>query len=114
MTTLRRLQDWYRTQCDGEWEHRHGITIESCDNPGWWVKIQLKGTPLEQKPFRPIERNVSLKQMQRIAAGLECDPCDRGLDWMLCHVKDQVYDGAGGPDKLDAILTVFLDWAEEI
>lgn len=114
MKNLERLQNWYTTQCDGEWEHHQGISIQSCDNPGWWVKIELAGTAVENKDFQPIEHNVSLAQMQRIADGLEGDPGDRGDDWMLCHVRDNVFDGAGGPGKLDAILGVFLDWTEEI
>lgn len=113
MSNLNRLQAWYEAQCNGTWEHHSGISIQSCDNPGWWVKIQLTGTPLSEKPFCPIEHNVSLAHMERIAAGLEGDSCDRGSDWMLCHVKDNVFDGAGGPQKLDVILAAFLDWAEE-
>jgi hypothetical protein len=34
---LRALQRWYARHCDSTWEHRYGIQIETCDNPGWWV-----------------------------------------------------------------------------
>ena len=77
------------------------------------MKIEIEGTVLEHKPFQPIEHNVSLKQMEKIAAGLESDVCDKGPDWMLCHVKEKVFEGAGGPEKLEAILAVFLNWVEE-
>ena len=45
--SLVRLQLWYSRQCDGDWEHGLGIRIESLDNPGWSVRIDLKGTNLD-------------------------------------------------------------------
>ena len=51
MSALARLQRWYAARCDGTWEHQHGISITSCDNPGWWVKIALAGTPLRGVAF---------------------------------------------------------------
>lgn len=32
--TLGRLQRWFAAHCDGSREHRYGIRIETCDNPG--------------------------------------------------------------------------------
>lgn len=113
MNELARLQKWFKSQCNGDWEHHHGISITSCDNPGWWVKIDLTGTPLESRFFAPVECNVSAAQMDRIARGLESDVVGRGSDWMLCQVKDKLFDGAGGPDKLQPILETFLNWAEK-
>ena len=112
MNEIARLQKWFKSECDGDWEHRHGISITSCDNPGWWVKIDLRNTALEARRFVPVEHNVSADQMDRIAKGLEADMGDRGSDWMLCQVKDKVFDGAGDPDKLQSILETFLKWAE--
>jgi hypothetical protein len=34
MNILAELQTWYRAQCNGEWEHVWGMTIQSTDNPG--------------------------------------------------------------------------------
>ena len=53
--SLPRLIKWFTQHCDGEWENDHGISIESCDNPGWWVKIDLKGTDLESRVFEPVK-----------------------------------------------------------
>ena len=61
MELLLKLQKWYASQCDGHWEHSSGITIESMDNPGWWVKINLKGTSLENKKFELFSKNVCQK-----------------------------------------------------
>jgi hypothetical protein len=38
------LENWYREQCDGEWEHASGIRIETLDNPGWSLVVDLTGT----------------------------------------------------------------------
>src|ERR1700682_6352449 len=47
MKELSELQDWYTAHRDGDWEHQYGVTIESLDNPGWWVRIDLQQTELE-------------------------------------------------------------------
>lgn len=33
------LEQYYKEKCDGIWEHTYGFTIETCDNPGWQMKI---------------------------------------------------------------------------
>ena len=45
------LQNWYKQQCDGCWEHLYGIEIGNLDNPGWTVKIDLSDTSYEDKDF---------------------------------------------------------------
>ena len=40
---LLRLQRWYVSRCDGEWEHGMGVRIETLDNPGWQVVIDSGG-----------------------------------------------------------------------
>ena len=45
MNSLQWLQQWYYAHCDDTWEHQHGITIQSLDNPGWLVKVDLAGKP---------------------------------------------------------------------
>jgi hypothetical protein len=43
---LARLRAWYSARCDGNWEHEHGVKIDTLDNPGWSVVIDLEGTDL--------------------------------------------------------------------
>lgn len=31
------IDSWFHSKCDGNWEHQAGITIETTDNPGWWM-----------------------------------------------------------------------------
>ena len=99
MNELNDLQDWYAAQCDGEWEHSHGVKIESCDNPGWWVKIDLKRTALEEVPFSAIQEGDS-------------HPTNPQGEWMRCYVQDHIFHGAGDPAKLQKVLHIFLDWAK--
>lgn len=44
MNDITWLEAWYQQNCDGYWEHSYGIEIETLDNPGWHVKIDLSKT----------------------------------------------------------------------
>jgi len=89
------LQGWYEAQCDGDWEHSYGITIETLDNPGWSVRINLEGTGLEDVPFTEIEIDA-----------------DQGTKhWLRCRRCGNTFVGFGSPDKLQTILDIFLMWA---
>jgi hypothetical protein len=46
MDALTWLQGWYLSQCDGDWEHGHGVDIGTLDNPGWRVEIRVAETEL--------------------------------------------------------------------
>ena len=100
MSTLSRLQAWYARQCNGDWEHHHGVSIESCDNPGWWVKISLVDTPLQGMAFTEISENIDVNRRATNSS------------WLSCRVEGTVWHGAGDAAKLDLILDAFLAWAE--
>jgi Immunity protein 53 len=100
MSTLARLQAWYMRQCNGVWEHSSGVLIESCDNPGWWVKVKLIGTPLQGRTFREISEGVNAKRFAL------------GPVWLSCRVEGDTWHGAGDETKLERILEAFLAWAE--
>jgi hypothetical protein len=98
---IERLQSWYLSNCDGDWEHEFGVEIETLDNPGWTVKIDLQNTGLEGRTFPGHSYGV----------GDAAQPKDND-NWIVCEVANGQFTGAGGPKKLDEILTVFLDWAD--
>lgn len=100
MNALARLQTWYTRQCNGEWEHSSGVVIESCDNPGWWVKINLLGTPLQAAAFTEISEGVDARCFAL------------GTHWLSCYTENGTWHGAGDETKLERILEVFLAWAE--
>ena len=91
MNNIQKLQLWYSKQCDGQWEHQYGVSIDTLDNPGWTVVIDLAGTNLQSMLMEPIveERDED--------------------EWLQCKIENGKFVGVGGPLKLDAILQVFLD-----
>jgi Immunity protein 53 len=101
MNTIQRLQEWYKRQCNGVWEHSSGIHIESCDNPGWWVKIELTGTHLETRPFAELSE------------GIDAQRFPFGPQWLSCRIEGRTWHGAGDETKLERILEEFLAWADD-
>jgi hypothetical protein len=93
------LQEWYISNCNGEWEHHHGISIESCDNPGWWVKIDLTGTELLNKQFESVIRGD-------VHGNLDPQP-----PWLHCYIEGGKWNGSGDATTLAEILEIFLKWA---
>jgi hypothetical protein len=45
------LCEWFANQCDGDWEHEFGISLETLDNPGWSLRIDLPRTALSERVF---------------------------------------------------------------
>lgn len=87
------LQSWVQKHNNGDWEHQHGVEIDTLDNPGWKVNIDLAETELSSKNFVMIDE-------------------DHGKDdWLMCRVQNGKFDGAGDTTKLQKILMVFRDWA---
>ena len=77
------------------------MKIDTLDNPGWSVTIDLDGTSLEEKKFSPV------------AYGVEKEAVERSDDWIHCYVEGKKFVARGGPHKLDEILQIFLRWKEE-
>jgi hypothetical protein len=89
-TILTRIQNWYQTNCNDDWEHSYGFSIGTVDNPGWTIKIDLSQTSLENLQF---ERNI-----------------DNGrFDWMFIKTNDKTFEAACDPTKLSEVLRIFLD-----
>jgi hypothetical protein len=93
MTSIDYLQVWYRAQCNGEWEHRYGVSIESLDNPGWGIRIDLAQTPLQDRAMEPIRQERS------------------DTDWWTCEVVHNQFIGHGDASKLAQILAAFQSWS---
>ena len=83
------LEEWCRSQCNGDWEHGDGIKIETLDNPGWSVTIDLSNmtTKLEEIPYQLFEKSKR--------------------DWYGYSIKDMKYKAAGDPTKLKFLLELF-------
>ena len=59
MEILQWLSGWYASQCDGGWEHIYGITIDTLDNPGWTVSIDIYETEMYDREFEEIHNYKS-------------------------------------------------------
>ena len=88
-------------QCNDDWEHQYGVKIDTLDNPGWSVTVDLTDTNLEGVDFVTVAEN----------AGPGSHP--EGDDWVLCRVEGGKWLGDGGPSKLSRLVEEFVSWAEK-
>ncbi len=88
------LEDWYQRQCDGDWEHRQGIRLES-QGRGWRLTISLEGTSAQN--IAPNRLNFGTN----------------GAEWIDCSISEDRFEGAGDPHRLEQIIGVFRKWVEE-
>ncbi|KIZ19526.1 Imm53 family immunity protein [Streptomyces natalensis] len=76
------LTAWYTGQCDGDWEHEYGIRIETLDNPGWSVELDLEETGLHGATLDRTEIAEGDSWIQSWSDGsvfhLRCGPADLG------------------------------------
>ncbi len=94
INALEWLQDWYASQCDGEWEHASGVKIDTLDNPGWSVEIDLAGTTFADKTAGPLNLERSKD------------------DWLMASIVDGKFKGYGDPHRLAQIILAFRGWIE--
>jgi len=88
------LQTWFAAQCDGDWEHQHGVSIETLDNPGWVLRVNVECTHLEERVFDEyfVDRSES--------------------DWIRAIRLGETLVISGGPNNLSEIVTLFRKWAD--
>lgn len=93
---LSALQRWYSQQCDGDWEHQYGVKLDTLDNPGWSLTVDLNSTKYENKDMLPkrVEHDEN--------------------DWLFTYIKDSKFEARCGPQNLTEALTEFLNWIEEV
>lgn len=87
---LKRLEDWYLGECNGDWEHSYGVTIETLDNPGWIVKVDLSETAWENLE---VARQITQRSED---------------DWIQIEVSDSRFVGCGGAKNLAEMIEGFL------
>jgi hypothetical protein len=89
------LESWYQRQCDGDWENREGIRLESLRRPGWRLTISLEGTTAQNAAPNRLSFDTS------------------GGEWLDCTISAQRFEGAGDPRRLEQIIGVFRKWVGE-
>ena len=94
MDLISKLCEWYERQCVDDWHEDHGILIDTLDNPGWSLKIDLDGTPMQTKPLEEIKIERS------------------DHDWFVARRSGQIFEAFGGPRNLSEMIGSFLKWVE--
>jgi hypothetical protein len=95
MNQLDILDGWYHRQCNGVWEHSYGVSVDTCDNPGLIVKIDVVGSDMEGKAFEELKEGD-------LSGNVSYD------DWRVCKVVEGVFIGAGS--NLNRVVEVFNAW----
>jgi len=95
MNLIKEIENWYLSQCDGDWEHDKGIELTTLDNPGWRLRINLIGTNLESQSFERLENERDKN------------------DWLHCWKIDGFFEAACGPKNLEEVLGIFIKWAKD-
>jgi hypothetical protein len=98
------LSQWYLAQCDNDWEHSFGVKIDTLDNPGWSIKIELTDTELRGRPFGRVTHGTpadDLSEWQRTGS------------WWIASVSGDVFEAHCGPLDLSAVIEIFRRWTEQ-
>ena len=92
-----KIQDWYISNCDGDWEHACRFKLESLDNPGWMLTVDLAGTHQENQAFTERRANY-----------------EHDTQWIFVRKEGAKLKGACGPTKLEEMLTIVAEWLQPI
>jgi hypothetical protein len=91
-TGLSLLEEWYAARCDGDWEHSWGVKIDTLDNPGWTISINLNDTRAES-------RNLERLKIVRTEN-----------DWIHYWVEKRSFQIRCGPLNLTEAVEIFVTW----
>ncbi|WP_444938780.1 immunity 53 family protein [Microbulbifer sp. JMSA002] len=100
MEALKELEEWYFSQCNEDWEHTYGIEIGTLDNPGWFLKVDITDTDIEEKNY------------EGFSYGVGDDAEASGNDWIITKLEGGKFVGYGGPHKLSELIKLFLKWVK--
>jgi hypothetical protein len=90
------LERWYKSQCNGLWEHSYGVHIDTLDNPGWRIRIDLHDT---RKQDCTLERR-KIERAQN--------------DWLEYWIEKQQFHIACGPLNLSEAVEIFVRWFDSV
>lgn len=96
MEILDWIQNWFKNNCDGEWERGEGIQINTLGKPGWEVEIDISNTSLANIQIDWILNENSVQ------------------DWYGVKIENQKFTAAGDSGKLRFLLSLFKETIEKI
>lgn len=89
------LEDYYLYNCDGDWEHSYGFTIQADLVQGWTVIIELKETELEDVTYYQDDQS---------------GPTEENF---ICTLENGIFEAKGGLRSLQKILDAFIRIAKK-
>ena len=96
MEILNWIQNWFKDNCDGDWEQGEVIQITTLSNPGWEVEIDISKTSIANLNLKWI-LNENGKQ-----------------DWYGVKIENQKFLAAGDAGKLPFLLDLFKQMIDKI
>ena len=90
------LENWYESQCDGNWEHDYGVKIENIDNPGWSITININ----------EIIEKVTLNKIDWTIIG------DFESKWVGFMLSDDIFKASGSSKNLSILIYIFKQIVE--
>ncbi|MEG3166682.1 immunity 53 family protein [Sphingomonas sp. LB3N6] len=90
------LQSFYRSLCDGDWEHSFGCDIGNVDNPGWTLTFDLTDTDFQSHLLDRCKEERSED------------------DWLHYWKEDVKFEGRCGPENLSELLTRFRHFIDGV
>lgn len=96
MEILDWIQNWFKDNCDGEWEKGQGIQIITVDNPGWEIEIDISKTSIAGIAIKWILNEKSKE------------------DWYGVKIENQKFYATGDFGKLTFLLGLFKEMIEKI
>ena len=91
-----KLEEWYERQCNDEWEHSYGIKIDTLDNPGWSIKIDLKGTKRQGAELK----RMSIERTEQ--------------NWIFYWTEENQFQICCGPKNFTEAADLFVEWFDSV
>jgi Immunity protein 53 len=92
---FRDITAWYQRHCNGCWEHQQGVRLETLDNPGWLLTLDLIHTDLQGRTMPEVREGIA--------------PEDHPVSprWIHCSVTDNQFRGACDPTQVARLFQIF-------
>jgi hypothetical protein len=89
------LIEWYERHCNDDWEHQYGVKLDTLDNPGWMLTVDLIHTDLQGRT------------MPELREGIGQTDAPASPRWIHCSVRDNQFRGACDPSQVARLFHVF-------
>lgn len=95
--------NWYVRECNNDWEHSFDVQIDTSDNPGWTIQIDLKETFLEGSTI----------ESQKGEPAQNMDEWRERGSWWNAEADGVKFKASCGPTDLSSVIGVFRQWVDD-